>query len=257
MRRPLGQHFLFDRNILRKIVACSRITPEDCVVEIGAGPGTLTVQLARAAKKVIAIELDKRLIERLQKAVRETANVEIIPADALKFPFDSVGQRFKVVANIPYYITTPLLFRLLEYKEQIPAMTILVQKEIARRIVALPGSREYGVLSITVQLSTRPEIKFTVPRGAFSPPPEVESAVVFFEVFPSPRFVVKDEEFFLKVVRAAFSMRRKTITNSLKSFPGIEEALQKTGINAKVRPEKLGIEEFIRLAEALHETWPH
>jgi 16S rRNA (adenine1518-N6/adenine1519-N6)-dimethyltransferase len=251
LRRPLGQHFLFDRNILKKTVDCSRITPDDCVIEIGAGLGTLTAQLALRARKVIAIEVDRRLVQKLKTSVKETPNVEVIEADALKYPFDSVGETFKVVANIPYYITTPLLFRLLEYKERIPSMTILMQKEIARRIVASPGGKDYGVLSIAVQLSTKPTLEFTVPRGAFSPPPEVDSAVVFFEVFTSPRFAINDEQFFLKVVKTAFSMRRKTIANSLKLFPGIQEALQQTGIDPKLRPEKLGIEKFIRLAEAL------
>jgi len=251
MKRPFGQHFLFDPNILKKIVKCSGITKDDTVVEIGPGLGTLTRFLSLYAKKVIAIEIDKRLIEKLEGILSASNNVEIIQADALKFPYDTIEGKFKVVANIPYYITTPLLFRLLEFREKITSMTLLMQKEVAKRIAASHGSKEYGVLSIGVQLYTKPKLEFTVSRKAFLPPPKVDSAVVHFEVSPSPFFQVKDEEFFLKVVKTAFSQRRKTLTNSLKTFEGIKDALRKTGMDPKLRPENLSIEDYVRLTEVL------
>ncbi|MBI4825817.1 MAG: ribosomal RNA small subunit methyltransferase A [Nitrospirae bacterium] len=251
MKRPFGQHFLFDPNILNKIVDCSGVTDEDTVVEIGPGLGRLTGILSDRAKKVIAIEFDKRLIERLTDELADRKNVEIVQGDALKFPYEDIKGNFKVVANIPYYITTPIIFKLLEYKDKMPSMTLLMQKEVAKRITAAPGTKDYGVLSITTQLYTEPVLKFSVSKKAFSPPPKVDSAVLHFNVSSKPRFMMKDEELFLKVVRAAFSQRRKTILNGLKKFEGIKDALDKSGIGAKLRPEVLGIEDFARLSDAL------
>lgn len=267
MRRPLGQHFLFDPKILKKIVDCAGITSEDTVVEIGPGLGTMTKFLSGRAKKVIAIEIDKKLIEKLKEIFSIIpprpplekggkggfGNVELIQADALRFPYETIKGKFKVVANIPYYITTPILFRLLEFKEKLLSMTLLLQKEVAQRITASPetSGKDYGVLSITTQLHTKPRLKFYVPKGAFSPPPEVDSAVVHFEVSPKPLYTIKDETFFLKVVKAAFSHRRKTILNSLKPFNGIKEALSAAGIDSKSRAEVLSIKDFIKLADAL------
>jgi 16S rRNA (adenine1518-N6/adenine1519-N6)-dimethyltransferase len=251
LKKRLGQHFLFDPRILRRIADCSNISSGDTVVEIGAGVGTLTGILSERADRVIALEIDRKLIARLKSSLATRHNVEIIASDAMKFPFNTVGERFKVVANIPYYITTPLIFRLLEFRDRIPCMTLLLQKEIAERIIAPPGGRDYGVLSITVQLYTRPEWKFLISGGSFSPPPDVDSAVVHFEVSPQSRYDVSDEASFLRVVKTAFSQRRKTISNSLKSFHGIREALYKAGIDPQIRPEKMSIEDFIRLANAL------
>jgi 16S rRNA (adenine1518-N6/adenine1519-N6)-dimethyltransferase len=251
MKRKWGQHFLFDKNILKKIVNCSGVTGEDTVVEIGPGLGTLTNILARQAKEVIAIEFDRKLISRLEENVASAPNVSIIRADALHFDYASVQKKFRVVANIPYYITTPLLFRLLEFRENIMSMTLLLQKEVAKRIVALPGNKDYGVLSISTKIFTRPELKFTVTRKAFSPPPDVDSSVVHFDVSPVPLFNIRDVPLFTDIVRTAFSQRRKTIINSLRKFEGISDALQKAGIHAKLRPEKISIEDFARLANFL------
>ena len=252
MRRPFGQHFLFDPRILKKIIDCSRVTSDDIVIEIGPGHGIMTKLLAERVKKVIAIEIDKRLTEKLNELLSINKNVEVIIADALKFPYETIKGKFKVVANIPYYITTPLLFRLLECREKIISMTLLLQKEVAQRIIASPGNKDYGVLSVSVQLYTKPTLKFLVRKGAFSPPPEVDSAVVHFEVCPQiPHKLKTDEEFLLKVVKTAFSQRRKTISNSLRSFKNIKEALIEAGIDSKLRPETLSIEDFIRLANAL------
>ncbi len=251
MKKRFGQHFLFDPNILKKILKCSKLHPDDSVVEIGPGPGTLTKLLSEHAKNVIAIEIDKRLFDKLKKTFTTIKNVELIRADALKFPYDSIKDRFKVVANIPYYITTPLLFRLLEYKDKIPSMTLLLQKEVARRITAVPGNKEYGVLSISMQLHTKPTFEFAVSRKAFSPPPEIDSAVVHFEILSQPVIKENDQAFFLKVVKTAFTQRRKTILNSLKSFNGIREALRKADIDPQLRPENLSIKDFVKLTEVL------
>jgi len=251
MKRPFGQHFLFDPNILKKIIACSGITSNDTVVEIGPGLGTLTKFLSLYAKRVIAIEIDKKLIGKLEEILAMHENVEIIHADALKFPFHDIEGNFKVVANIPYNITTPLLFRLLEFSEKIRSMTLLMQKEVAKRITASHTDREYGLLSISMQLHTRPSLKFTVSRKAFLPPPDVDSAVVHFQVYRTPLFHIKDEEFFLKVVKTAFSQRRKTLKNSLNIFEDIEDALLQAGIDSKLRAENLSIDDYVRLTNIL------
>ncbi len=250
-KRPFGQHFLFDPNILRKMIACSGITKDDTVVEIGPGLGTLTKFLALHAKRVVAIEIDKRLVEKLREIFAASGNVEIISADAMKFPYGSINGKFTVIANIPYYITTPLLFRLLEFREKITSMTLLMQKEVAKRIAASHGSKEYGVLSIGAQLYTKPVLKFSVSRKAFLPPPRVDSAVVHFEVSPLPLFQMQDEGLFMELVKTAFSQRRKTISNSLKTYNKIKNALSASGIDPKFRPEDLSIEDYARLADAL------
>jgi 16S rRNA (adenine1518-N6/adenine1519-N6)-dimethyltransferase len=259
--RPLGQHFLFDKNILRKIVKSSGVTGEDTVVEIGAGIGTLTEFLSGCAKRVIAIEVDKGLVGRLKERLSEKENVEIINADALRYPYDEIKGDFKVVSNIPYNITTPLLFKLLEYRRRIITMTLLLQKEVALRIVAQPNNKDYSPLSISIQLYTRPRIIFYVSRKAFSPPPDVDSALVHFEVSPEPLFEIGDEELFMRIVKKTFSHRRKMILNSLRGFSAgddlpcgegeIKAALIRAGIDPSSRPDSLTIEDFARLTEAI------
>ena len=251
MKRPFGQHFLFDPNILKKIIAVSGVSKTDRVIEIGPGLGTLTKFLAFYARSVTAIELDKKLIGKLEDMFGHDPNVEIIQGDAMKFPYEKIEGDFRVVANIPYNITTPLIFKLLEFRDRMQSMTLLMQKEVARRIVAPPGSKEYGVLSITTQLYTKPTLEFKVSRKAFLPPPKVDSAVVHFKVSPTPFFAVKDEMHFLSVVKTAFGQRRKMISNSLKEFEGITDALDEAGIDPNIRPEKLGAEDFVRLSNAL------
>ena len=251
MKKPFGQHFLFDPNILRKIINNSGVSLDDTVVEVGPGLGTLTKLLSERVKKVIAIEFDKKLINRLKDNLFGRDNVEVVNADALKYPYETITGPFKVVANIPYYITTPLIFKMLEFRARVPSMTLLMQKEVAKRIVASPGGKDYGVLSISLQLYTTPKIKFTVSRKAFSPPPTVDSAVVHFDVSPAPLLEVSDEGLFLRIVKTAFSQRRKTILNSLKDFRGIKEAFQQTGTDPGLRPETLSIENFAALTIAL------
>lgn len=246
----LGQNFLYDPSILEKIIQASKVLYEDTVVEIGPGPGKLTRLLAERVQKVIAIELDERLHERLAEELSGAGNIELVHGDALEYPYEEL-KKFKVVANIPYYITTPIIFKLLEYREHLRSITITVQKEIAERIVAGPGGKEYGRLSIMVQYFGRPEIKLMIPKEAFRPVPKVDSAVIHIDVYKKPAVTVKDEQFFFALVRTAFSHRRKTLVNALKGFnPDIREILLITGIDPMRRPETLSTEEYARLSDA-------
>ncbi len=250
-KSSLGQNFLFDKSILRSIVGVAGLSPEDTVVEIGPGPGTLTRLLAEGVKRVIAVEVDERLFERLKHDLIGYRNVEPVLGDALKFPYEEIG-KFKVVSNIPYYITTPLLFRLLEAKKNVKTMTLTIQKEVAERIVAGPGGRAYGVLSIMVQYQAHPELKFVIPKEAFRPVPKVDSAVVHIDILEEPSVTVKNEKVFARVIKTAFAQRRKTLSNSLKGFgKDIGEKLLRCGIDPRRRPETLSIGEFGCLSDAL------
>ncbi len=250
-KKHLGQNFLYDSSILSNIIRSADLSSEDIVVEIGPGPGRLTRMLAETAKKLIAIELDPELYEKLKGDFIAYGNVEIVHGDALKFPFETIG-KFKVVANIPYYITTPIIFRLLEAKQNLKSMTLTIQKEVAERIVAQPGGKAYGVLTIMIQYFARPELKFIIPKEAFRPSPKVDSAVVHMKILEQPAVIVKDEKMFFSLVRTAFSQRRKTLSNSLKSFgENIKDAMISAGIDPQRRPETLSIEEFARLSDVL------
>jgi 16S rRNA (adenine1518-N6/adenine1519-N6)-dimethyltransferase len=252
-KKRLGQNFLSDFFILNRIVEAAGLMPDDTVVEIGPGPGGLTKLLAERAKRLIAIELDHELCIKLTSVLSGYKNVELIEGDALKYDFGSIG-RFTVVANIPYYITTPLIFRLLEEKESLQGMTLTVQKEVAERIVAGPGGRDYGVLSIMVQYYSVPELKFIVPKEAFWPVPKVDSAVVHITVRETPLVIPADEKLFFRAVRTAFSHRRKTLANSLKTMDeNIKDVIIKAGIDPQRRPETLSIGEFARVADLLAE----
>lgn len=251
-RRRLGQHFLFDPSILKRIVNVAGIHPEDTVVEIGPGHGRLTRMLSERASKVIAIEIDTSIYNKLKEDLKDISNVEVHLGDALKFPYQDL-QEFKVVANIPYYITTPIIFKLLEYKKNLISMTLTMQKEVAERIVAMPGTKKYGILSVIIQYYGEPSLNFIIPRGAFRPPPEVDSAVVKIEILRQPKVKAEDEELFLKVVKQAFGQRRKTISNALRSLVkgDVIEILNKAGINPTRRAESLSIAEFVRLSNMI------
>ncbi len=250
-KKHLGQNFLFDAEILGSIVSAACLSPEDTVVEIGPGPGRLTRLLADRAKKLIAIELDPDLFERLRGDFIAYANVEIMQGDALQFPFETIGP-FKVVANIPYYITTPIIFRLLQARPLLQSMTLTIQKEVARRIVARPGGKDYGVLSIGTQFHAEPELTRIIPKEAFRPVPKVDSAVVHMTIRPAPAVAVSDERLFFRIVKTAFSQRRKTLANSLKSLhQDIREILVSAGIDPGRRPETLSLAEFALLTDIL------
>ena len=252
-RKHLGQNFLYDPSILLKIVSAADLAKTDTVVEIGPGPGRLTRLLAERAGKVIAIEIDRLLYERVRKELRDLINIDLVLGDALTFPFERLGP-FKVVANIPYYITTPIIFRLIEARQSLESMTLTIQKEVAERIVAVPGGKEYGVLSIGTQFYAVPELKFIIPKEAFRPIPKVDSAVIHMRIRKGPPVSVSDEKLFFRLVKAAFSQRRKTLSNSLKPFSmGIKDILHAAGIDPQRRPETLKLEEFARIADLLTE----
>lgn len=250
-KKHLGQNFLYDSFLLRRIVESAHLTREDTVVEIGPGPGRMTKILTAAAGRVIAIELDEDLLSRLRAEMADIPNLELVHADALEYPYETVGP-FKVVANIPYYITTPILFRVLEARANLRSMTLTIQKEVAERIVASPGGKDYGVLTIAVQFFCTAEMKFIVRKESFRPAPKVDSAVIHLVMREQPAVVVADEKFFFRVVRTAFSQRRKTIANTLKGLdPNVREVLQKCGIDPMRRPETLSLQEFAVLSAAL------
>lgn len=242
---------MYDPSILRRIIQVAQLNREDLVVEIGPGPGMLTRMLAERVKRVIAIELDEKLFEKLKTGLTEYSNLELIHGDALKYNYENLPE-FKVVANIPYYITTPILFRLLENPKHLKTITLTVQKEVAERIAASPGGKDYGVLSIMVQYYAKPSLKFIISKGSFRPVPRVDSAVVHMKILEQPPVDVRDEKFFFRIVKTAFSQRRKMLSNALKSIrEDIKERLNEAGIDSKRRPETFSIEEFAHLAHVL------
>lgn len=249
-KKHLGQNFLFDPSILRNIIRSADLSDKDTVVEIGPGPGRLTRLLAERVKKVIAIELDPYLYNKLTEELQDLDNIDLVLGDALKFPFERLD-RFKVVANIPYYITTPIIFRLIEAAQKLESMTLTIQKEVAERIVAGPGTKTYGVLSIMVQFRTEPDLKFIIPKEAFRPVPKVDSAVIHMKLRREPAVAVADEALFTRIVKTAFSQRRKTLSNSLKAFGNIRDILMQAGIDPQRRPETLGLPEFALLSDIL------
>jgi 16S rRNA (adenine1518-N6/adenine1519-N6)-dimethyltransferase len=259
-KKRLGQHFLVDPGILNRVIRTARVGKEDVVLEVGPGLGEMTLALAHRVKKVIAIEIDPKLVAILNKKVKDYPNVEVMKSDILKVDFKHIlekeGHTIKVVANLPYQISTPLLFRFIESKEAFSTFTLMLQKEVAERMVAPPGRKEYGPLSIFVQLFLNLSIVFFIKPSAFFPPPKVESAVVHMVWKEKPMIEKNDEEWFKRIVKACFGYRRKTLLNALKhsELPlpvSPESRMEKVGIDPRRRPETLTIDEFIRLAEAL------
>jgi 16S rRNA (adenine1518-N6/adenine1519-N6)-dimethyltransferase len=259
-RKRLGQHFLVDRNILDKVIRTAEVNKEDVVLEVGPGLGEMTLGLARQAKRVIAVEIDSTLAEILKKKMSTVSNVEIIKEDILKVDFDALfrqaGAPLKVVANLPYQISTPLLFRFIESRRFFSSLTLMLQREVVERMIAPAGVKEYGALSIFVQMVSHPSIHFFISPSAFFPRPKVESAVVHLVWRKEPWIEPDGEKWFKEVVKASFSHRRKTLINSLKhsGLPLpllIEERMKATGIDPRRRPETLSIEEFIHLSEVL------
>lgn len=249
-RKHLGQNFLFDPSILLNIIRSADLSDMDTVVEIGPGPGRLTRLLSERVKKVIAIELDPYLYNKLTKELKDLSNIDLVLGDALKFPFERLDH-FKVVANIPYYITTPIIFRLIDARKSVESMTLTIQKEVAERIVAGPGTKDYGVLSIMVQFRAEPELKFIIPKEAFKPVPKVDSAVIHMKLRREPAVSVQDEALFTRVVKTAFSQRRKTLSNSLSAFKNIKDILLQAGIDPQRRPETLSLAEFASLSDII------
>jgi len=256
MSKKLGQNFLIDAGIVRGIVAAAEVKEGDRVLEIGPGIGTLTQGLAETGATVKAVELDKKLPAVLKETLKAYPNVEIIPGDILKVNIPEImgPGPFKVAANLPYYITTPILMALLERHLPITMLVTMVQKEVAERMIAQPGSRTYGALSVAVQYYTEPTIVLDVPPRSFIPAPEVDSVVIACRVREMPAVQVHDEKLFFRVVKAAFGQRRKTLANALRGggFPKeqVRDAMEQAGIDPMRRGETLELAEFGRLADA-------
>lgn len=258
--KKLGQNFLIDENIVRNIVEAAQLSPEDTVLEVGPGIGTLTQGLAESGASVVAVELDKRLLPVLDTTLAGYDNVRIVNGDILQVDIMSIvgAKKFKVCANLPYYITTPIIFALLEKRLPMECLVAMVQKEVAERMAAKPGGKDYGALSVAIQYYTEPEIAFLVPPSSFIPAPAVDSAVIVCRRRQEPPVKVCDEELFFRVVKAAFSLRRKMLSNSLKSMGITSEQCTKwlslAGIDSKRRAETLSLDEFAALTNSFADS---
>ncbi len=256
-KKHLGQHFLQDPEIISRIIETADVHKEDVIVEIGPGRGALTFRMAEIASEVIAIEIDSAIVGNLKERAVSYPGLTIVEADALQFPYHQIGTRFKVVANLPYYMSTPILFRLIELSDMVTSMTIMLQKEVAERVVASPGSKDYGILSIAVQFYALPEIAFNVSRKMFYPEPKVDSSVL--KIVPRERVAVnvRNEGLFWGLIKSAFYYRRKTLLNSLAlsghSKEIITNVLDAAGIDKNRRPEDVGMEEWGKIADTLME----
>ena len=263
-QKKFGQNFLIDTHVLDKIIASAEITKDDMVLEIGPGIGTMTQYLACAARKVVAVEIDKTLIPILEDTLSEYDNVQIINQDVLKVNLaklaeeENGGKPIKVVANLPYYITTPIIMGLFENHVPLKSITVMVQKEVADRMQVGPGTKDYGALSLAVQYYAKPYIVANVPPNCFMPRPKVGSAVIRLERDEEPPVQVADEKLMFRIIRASFNQRRKTLVNGLKNSPEIqfskeeiEAAIETLGKGASVRGEALTLEEFARLSNIL------
>ncbi len=263
-QKKYGQNFLVDTHVLEKIMDAAQITAEDCVVEIGPGIGTMTQYLAERAGSVVAVEIDKNLIPILQETLSEYDNVTIINEDILKVDLNRIveekngGRPVKVVANLPYYITTPIIMGLFENHVPLQSITIMVQKEVADRMQVGPGTKDYGALSLAVQYYAKPEIVAIVPPNCFIPRPSVASAVIRLTRYEEPPVQVRDEAFLFALIRASFNQRRKTLANGLSNAQNLSltreqvtEALESMGLSPTVRGEALTLSQFAALSELL------
>lgn len=265
-QKKFGQNFLIDTHVLDKIISSAEITKDDFVLEIGPGIGTMTQYLASAAREVVAVEIDKALIPILSDTLSGFDNVTIINNDVLKVDIGALAQEhnngrpIKVVANLPYYITTPIIMGLFESNVPIESITVMVQKEVAERMQVGPGTKDYGALSLAVQYYAKPYIVANVPPNCFMPRPKVGSAVIKLERYEKPPVEVKDEKLMFRIIRASFNQRRKTLVNGLKnsseipfSKEQIEQALGMCGLSLSVRGEALTLAQFAQLANAFTE----
>ncbi|PRR72078.1 16S rRNA (adenine(1518)-N(6)/adenine(1519)-N(6))-dimethyltransferase RsmA [Clostridium thermopalmarium] len=258
--KSLGQNFLIDDSVLEDIVKGAEVSHDDFIIEIGPGVGTLTRELLAKAKKVCAIELDSDLIPILKEELKDFDNFELIHKDALKVDFNEIigeEKSVKVVANLPYYVTTPIIANLLTKGYNFKSLTIMIQKEVAERINAEPGNKDYGSLSVLVQYYCDTKILRKVPPTSFIPQPKVESIVIRLDKLDKPRVEVKDKDLFFKVVRQSFNMRRKTLRNAVKSLgmlssEEMDKVFEDAGIDSKRRGETLSLQEFANLADSIY-----
>lgn len=263
-KKRFGQNFITDPGILNKIVDAAEVTEDDLVIEVGPGLGTLTKAIAEKAGQVISIEIDKDLIPILKETLGDVDNVQVIEGDALKLNLDQLVierlgelRPYKIVANLPYYITTPLIMHFLEEGYNVERIVVMVQKEVAQRIVANPGTKDYGALTVNLELFTQAKIAFIVPRHIFTPRPDVDSAIVDLLVRKPPLYPTKDRDFLRKLITAAFGQRRKTLLNSLRALAIdkniLIEAMEATNIDSSRRGETLSLEEFVLLANDINQ----
>lgn len=265
-QKRFGQNFLIDTHVLDKIISAAHITKEDMVLEIGPGIGTMTQYLAEAAGKVIAVEIDRNLIPILEDTLSEYNNVRVINEDVLKLDLrkladeENRGKAIKVVANLPYYITTPIIMGLFENHVPVESITVMVQKEVADRMQTGPGNKDYGALSLAVQYYAEPYIVANVPPNCFMPRPKVGSAVIRLTRHEKPPVEVKDEKLMFDIIRASFNQRRKTLANGLNNSDKITcskeiitKAIEKLGKGASVRGEALSLQEFAKLSNDIFE----
>lgn len=267
-KKSLGQNFLTDLNILGNIVNAAELDETKGALEIGPGLGALTQQLAKRAGRVVAVELDQRMLPVLKETLSPYDNASVVHGDILKVDLDELFQHYftdvkgvSVVANLPYYVTTPIVMRLLEEHIPLENIVVMIQKEVADRMAAKPGTKDYGSLSIAVQYYCEPQVVAIVPRTVFIPQPNVDSAVIRLRLRSAPPVQVTDEKLYFQVVQASFAQRRKTIFNNLltrffdkETRPLLEGALEKAGIDPVRRGETLSLEEFARLTQALQEA---
>ncbi len=265
-QKKYGQNFLIDVSVLERIIGAARITKEDCVLEIGPGIGTMTQYLAEAAGQVVAVEIDKALIPILEETLAPYSNVTVINADVLKLDVKQIaeekngGKPIKVVANLPYYITTPIIMSLFESGIPLDSITIMVQKEVAERMQVGPGTKDYGALSLAVQYYAKPEIVANVPPNCFIPRPTVGSAVIRLTRHQVSPVDVKDDHHMFALIRASFNQRRKTLANGLSNAPELHlsreqvtAAVERMGLSPTVRGETLTLEQFAELSNILLE----
>lgn len=263
-QKKYGQNFLIDTRVLDKIITSAEVTKEDCVLEIGPGIGTMTQYLAENAREVVAVEIDKALIPILQDTLSGYDNVTIINEDILKVDINKIveeknnGQPIKVVANLPYYITTPIIMGLFESHVPLKSITVMVQKEVADRMQVGPGTKDYGALSLAVQYYAKPEIVANVPPNCFMPRPNVGSAVIRLTRYDKPPVEVKDESYMFGLIRASFNQRRKTLINGLLNSGNagvtkedILEVLEEMNLPTTIRGEALTLEQFAQLSNGL------
>lgn len=263
-QKKYGQNFLIDSHVLEKIMDAAEIGKDDCVVEIGPGIGTMTQYLAERAGEVVAVEIDKNLIPILTETLADYKNVSIINEDILKVDLNCIveekngGRPVKIVANLPYYITTPIIMGLFENHVPVKSITVMVQKEVADRMQVGPGTKDYGALSLAVQYYARPEIVANVPPNCFMPRPKVGSAVIRLTRHKEPPVQVKDEKLMFQIIRASFNQRRKTLANGLNNASGfhlskeaIIKAIEELGVSPSIRGEALTLEQFARLSDIL------
>lgn len=263
-QKKFGQNFLIDGHVLDKIIAGAGVTKDDMVLEIGPGIGTMTQYLAEAAGKVVAVEIDRNLLPILQETLADYDNVKVIHADVLSLDLERLvqeengGRPIKVVANLPYYITTPIIMALFEQHVPLANVTVMVQKEVAARMKSGPGSKDYGALSLAVQYYAEPYIVANVPCNCFMPRPNVDSAVIRLTRYEEPPVQVKDEKMLFKIIRASFNQRRKTLQNGLNNSSElnftkdqIAAAIAEAGFSPSVRGEALTLEQFAKLTDIL------